>query len=425
MQPLTLLRSLAMRRFSSSAFQKKHQRKARRTREKSGQPPAVHYFHQVDDPYSHLAVQKLPELIETYRLPFIPHLVSAPAPEYKGNAEHYDRWALEDAKRIAGSYVTTFQPEISQPTTDQIKAANTTLTPALKQSAFATLAFQVGEAVWAGQTPPGGAGYDRVSEGNALRKQLGHYLGAMFYYDGEWYWGIDRLRLLEVRLKDEGHGSPGSSLCVPEPTPRDTTELNTTDITLEYFPSLRSPYTALGHRRVLALIERSGVRLHLRPVLPMLMRGVPAPRAKQRYIITDAGREARACQNPFGKIVDPFGLPVKKAFALYAGAEQLGQGLEFVSAYLQGAWFDGVDITTEKGRRQIAERAQIDWGALNDAASSTDWEALLDQNLHAMLGENLWGVPSFRVTGGSDVRAFACWGQDRIWRVEDEIANRA
>jgi 2-hydroxychromene-2-carboxylate isomerase len=42
-----------------------------------------------------------------------------------------------------------------------------------------------------------------------------------------------------------------------------------------------------------------------------------------------------------------------------------------------------------------------------------------------MLTAGLWGVPSFRVSGGNESDSFACWGQDRIWRVEDEIVRRA
>jgi len=42
-----------------------------------------------------------------------------------------------------------------------------------------------------------------------------------------------------------------------------------------------------------------------------------------------------------------------------------------------------------------------------------------------MLEAGLWGVPSFRVSGGSKgTEPYCCWGQDRIWRVENEIVNR-
>ena len=62
---------------------------------------------------------------------------------------------------------------------------------------------------------------------------------------------------------------------------------------------------------------------------------------------------------------------------------------------------------------------------LQAASRDADWAALLDGNLNAMLDAGLWGVPSFRVTGGTEEDAYACWGQDRIWRVENEIAKRA
>ena len=156
----------------------------------------------------------------------------------------------------------------------------------------------------------------------------------------------------------------------------------------------------------------------------MLMRGGKAPQAKQRYIITDAGREGRFYNDPLAHFVDPFGEPVKTAFNLYAGAVELGQGMDFVTAYLRAAWQNGVDITTIQGLQQVAQDAGIDWQPMVDAADKVSWEALLDDNLQALTGANLWGVPSFRVSGGNNPEPFVCWGQDRVWGVEQEIAQR-
>jgi 2-hydroxychromene-2-carboxylate isomerase len=156
----------------------------------------------------------------------------------------------------------------------------------------------------------------------------------------------------------------------------------------------------------------------------MMMRGVPAPRAKQLYIIRDAAREARFRDVDFGHIVDPFGDPVRRAFALFPAAQALGKGLQFVTAYLDAAWTRGVDITTQTGLRRVVESAGLNWQALNDMSRGTDWQALLDENLQAMLESGLWGVPSFRVTGGGISESFSCWGQDRLWRVEAEILSR-
>lgn len=440
----TRLRSAGMRYFSSEKYRHRLRAQARKQRVKQGKPPVVHYFHQVDDPYSHLAVQKLDQLKTTYDVCFQPHLVAKPAAVYQGSEPHFDHWALRDCISVAKDYGTTFTPQVNlegvdSPSPRFVSLANATLTAHLNQDDFAQVAIKVGTALWSGhaiatdgkQSDNQGAkqnGEQAVNEGNTLRQTLGHYQGAMFYFDGEWYWGIDRIRLLEGRLIEEGFASNSSALCVPQPTPMDNKGANASHVLLEYFPSLRSPYTAVGHQRVLDLIERSGVSVKVRPVMPMLMRGIPAPRAKQRYIITDAAREARAHNVPFGRIVDPFGEPVKRAFALFPGAAALGKDMDFVTAYLHAAWQDGTDITNEKGLRQVCVLAGIDWNTLLEATQNTDWEAMLSENLNDMLKHSLWGVPSFRVSGGAtsdnNNPSYACWGQDRIWRVENEIAAR-
>ena len=97
----------------------------------------------------------------------------------------------------------------------------------------------------------------------------------------------------------------------------------------------------------------------------------------------------------------------------------------FVTAYLSAAWAEGIDITRDAGLRQVAERAGLEWNQLQRHASDGASHALLEENLSTMLDLGLWGVPSFRVSGGNTPGAFACWGQDRLWRIEDEIARRA
>ena len=432
----TRLRSTAMRLFSSAGFQSLTRNRARLVRRLSGGMREVVYFHQVDDPYSHLAVQTLDKLKATYSLPFRVQLCSQSGSEYLGNSERFDDWAFNDGRSIAAGYGLTFPADAAAPTPEAVRAANDALAGLLEDDAFATAAIEVGNRLWSdagadgltamtGNEPQAAGGDAAVATGNAERRKLGHYAGAMFYFEGEWYWGVDRLRLLEARLAEEGLAPPGTRVTVPEPQPAATTGLDTSDVLLEYFPSLRSPYTAIGHRRVLAMIERTGVPVVVRPVMPMLMRGVPAPAAKQRYIITDAAREGRAHGSPMRRVVDPFGDPVRRAFALFPAAVKLDASMAFVTAYLQAAWEDGVDISSDAGLKEVARRAGLDWSALQAAREGKDWEAVLEENLQEMLGAGLWGVPSFRVSGGNRETTFACWGQDRIWRVENEIAERA
>lgn len=55
------------------------------------------------------------------------------------------------------------------------------------------------------------------------------------------------------------------------------------------------------------LARRYGADLRLRYILPMVMRGLPVPLVKRRYILLDAKREADRAGLPFGRIVDPVG----------------------------------------------------------------------------------------------------------------------
>ena len=424
MHPKTWLRSKFMMLMSGERFAARRQRQGRRHRGAEG--PVVHYFHQVSDPYSHLAVQKLDALGRRYAVTFKPHLVAAPESSFRGDAQDFEPWAWKDAQAIAEGYGVTFAPTVGHPSAEAQAAVEAQLAPLLAHGRFAAEAQRLGTALWtgeAGRPPERDGGAKAIAEGTALRDRLGHYQGAMFYFEGEWYWGLDRLRVLEARLTAEGFDREGGTPLVPEPSAPPCE--NASAVTLEYFPSLRSPYTAIGHARVCALLERTGATLSLRPVMPMMMRGVPNPLPKQRYIITDAAREGRWYGTPLRRIVDPFGEPVTRAFALFPGAEALGRGLPFVTAYLRGAWMEGVDITQEKGLQWVAAEAGLSWEALTAEAKNHDWEAVLEDNLQALKGEQLWGVPSFRVSGGALPGAYACWGQDRLWRVEREIARRA
>ena len=354
-----------------------------RGRMQRGRQATVHYFHQIDDPYSYMANQKLTVLKERYTVNFITHTVSAPEARFQGDSSRFRDWSLTDAKSVAPFYGVELPQNFRKESLRKV-----------------------------GQT----------ESGDRLRKQLGHYLSGAFYFEGEWYWGLDRLLHLERRLIDIGMSREPNSLCVPRPEAESATGAAAENVTLEYFPSLRSPYTAISFDRTIDLVERSGVKLKLRPVMPMMMRGVPAPKPKQMYIMTDAKREADYYGIPFGKIIDPFGEPVKRAFALFPYMEEIGRGVEYCSNYLRGAWAEGVDITTEAGLKSIVIRSGGDWQAAINRQD--DWLSLLENNVKDMLDEGLWGVPSFRVSDAS-TEAFSCWGQDRLWRVETEISRQA
>ncbi len=266
-----------------------------------------------------------------------------------------------------------------------------------------------------------------ILQGSERRERLGHYLGAMFYYAPEWYWGVDRLHHLERRLEGDGArragAAPGPIVAPPDFSGRDAEVPQDRRFTLEFFLSLRSPYTYIVMERIRDLGQRLPVDVIQRPVLPMVMRGLPLPRSKKLYIPLDTKREADAAGVRFGNICDPVGEPVERGFSLYGWAREQGRGPEFLLEFARAAFADGVDTGSDEGLRLVVERAGLSWG---DARVDRDgWRAELEQNRKTMLELGLWGVPSFRLLGDDDAPDFCTWGQDRVWLIEQEIRRRA
>ncbi len=185
---------------------------------------------------------------------------------------------------------------------------------------------------------------------------------------------------------------------------------------LQFFCSLRSPYTYLAVARVLRLAECYGAGLQLRFVLPMVMRGLPVPRAKRLYILRDAKREAESLGLAFGRIVDPVGVPTERGLAVLHRAIDAGQGPQFLDSFMRGVWSEGLDAGSDDGLKTIAGRAGLDDAFVAAALRDSSWRSVAQGNREEMLALGLWGVPSFRVDACP-----ARWGQDRLWQVERDL----
>ena len=74
----SLLMPLVTQRLFSRERLLSRRARAERQRQSAGLPHAVHYFHQVDDPYSALVAACLKDLQTRYAITLIPHVVSPP-----------------------------------------------------------------------------------------------------------------------------------------------------------------------------------------------------------------------------------------------------------------------------------------------------------------------------------------------------------
>ena len=411
--------------YTGEALFNRKRRAAERVRQAANAPHVVDYFHQADDPYSHLIAQVLGSFAERYAVDLRVHLCAPPpdwaAPDHAG-LEAYSR---VDVARLAARAGLTYADPGQQPPPERVAEAEALLAGALAQGQFLERAAAITAALWAGVELPAGPRGDAAAakaEGDGLRARLGHYLGATFAYGGEWYWGLDRLHYLEVRLAGLGArraGAPPTSIFAPPVTPKSGAKPTAGGPPLEFFLSFRSPYTYIAASRAKALADAYGVALELRFVLPMVMRGLPVPAAKRTYITLDAAREARRHGVPFGRIVDPLGRPVERGYSLLRWAREQGRGFAYVEAFLRAVWSEGVDAGSDAGLKRIVERAGLPWATARGLIGNDGWRPEAEANRQVMAALGLWGVPSFRYG------EVAVWGQDRLWVIEEALRARA
>lgn len=401
--------------------------KAERQRQASGQGHQVHYFHQVDDPYSALAAAVLPELAARYHIVWVPHVVGPPPDSAAPERDKLVAYSRRDAQRLARHWDLPYVDPGVQPDADSARTATVLLVDAIRRGRFVEEAADLCARLWA--TPAladetvdelaRAAAASQVRESDALRERLGHYLGGMFFYGGEWYWGIDRLHHLERRLQDLGAQRAGVQgvLFPPEADLVEPVQLDDPP-PIDFFFSLRSPYSAIVAPRVFELARLAGATVRLRYVLPMVMRGLPVPRAKRAYIAQDAAREAFLRGVPFGRLNDPIGRPAERGLALIPLAQRTNRGEAYVLSFLRGVWAEGIDAGSDRGLQTIVERAGLSWAEAREALKDEAWRLTAEANREELFALGLWGVPSFRV---GDT---AVWGQDRLWAVRDALLER-
>jgi len=402
--------------------------RAEEKRRAEGRLHEVHYFHQVDDPYSALLAQVLPGLLSRYDVVLQPHLVSPPADSAAPERDKLVAYSRRDAALLAQHHGLIFQDPGRQPEPSQVQQASMRLLEAAEGQAFGNQAGKLSHQLWRQEagvvtTPLAATSLNQLKAhlvaSDALRQRLGHYLGATLYYEGEWYWGVDRLYHLEHRLRELGvvkATAPTALICTPSD---DLQQARPAAMgrSIDFYFSLRSPYSAIVAPRVFQLARLTGATVRLCYVLPMVMRGLPVPREKRSYISQDAAREAFVRGIPFGRLNDPVGRPTERGLSLMPLAEREGLGERYVLSFVQGVWAEGIDAGSDRGLRKIVERAGLSWAAAQVSLKDEGWRAHAERHRAEMSALGLWGVPSFHVDGVS------VWGQDRLWAVQDALLS--
>jgi len=203
-------------------------------------------------------------------------------------------------------------------------------------------------------------------------------------------------------------------------------------VTVRCYADPVSPYAWLGLRD-LGRLEAAGARIVIRPVLfagLLNAHGNIGPAevpAKRRYLFRDVMREAARRGLPFA---GPPGHPFNPLLALRmctALADDAARGA-LLMAFTCATWERGADLMDEATLTGLADEKGLDGAGLLAAAQTPAVkQALADATAQAVT-DGVFGVPTFRLDGDSEL----FWGADRIdallWRMQghaiDEDALR-
>ena len=407
-------------------------RKVRRSaaewqRRLGGRPHVLKVFLQLDDPYSYLLACYLPDLASCFDVKIEVYLTEGLGEGFQPRPEMLASYAQQDCERIARELGLPFLDKGGVPPVEHRRALIEVLTKSDGQPDHIDEVGRALTAFWRGDSEgamrladgvtPGTAANGLLARNQALLAKLGHYNAATICYAGEWYWGVDRLHYLVARLEELGARRAGSDtsrlmsvsqvmrVALPVAPPSAAREFPP----LEFFFSFRSPYSYLAMERVFRIADAFGLELRLRPVLPMVMRGMQVPRSKILYIIADAMREAERYGIPFGKFGDPVGPGIVRSLGVYYYARSEKREREFMLNAAEGVWARGIDLASDKGMRKITARTGLFWPDARAAMGNEAWREEVEQNRSSMEASGSWGVPTLRLG------EFVVWGQDRDW----------
>jgi len=255
----------------------------------------------------------------------------------------------------------------------------------------------------------------------------GHYLPATLFFAGDWFVGIDRLIHLEERLTQLGLNSTEephkySANLLANSTPTDDildqhNRQNTIISPCEVFISLRSPYSYIGFEKIKSLALKYHVPLVIKPILPMVMRGLDMPINKARYIYTDAHREAKLANIPFHTFNDPIGKGIVNCYEIFSYAEHKGKAVDFISAAFEAIYVKNIDVTQGHVIKLICQSISLDYAEAQEYAKEHDWQQWSDVNQAELEQLGFWGVPCFKYA------ETYCWGQDRLVEIENAMKN--
>lgn len=190
---------------------------------------------------------------------------------------------------------------------------------------------------------------------------------------------------------------------------------------LDYYLGLQSPWSYLGHERLLALANRRALQIRIRPLNFSLVfaqtGGVPvAKRSPQRqaYRLAELRRWSKRLEIPLNSKPAHFPTNDQRATAMVVAVRGRSQpdALRLAGAILKTVWADDGDIADRDTLEGIAEGLGLDGSACIDAVDDPDHLQTVEHDTRAAIARGVFGAPTYGL--GSEFY----WGQDRLEFIE-------
>jgi 2-hydroxychromene-2-carboxylate isomerase len=195
----------------------------------------------------------------------------------------------------------------------------------------------------------------------------------------------------------------------------------------QYFLAPHSPWTYLGHERLIAAAQRHGVQIEPRPFdlgkvfgasggLPLAKR----PPQRQAYRLVELARWSDFLRIPLNPAPKFFPVsPDAAAKLIIATRLALGANaaLGLAQAVMAALWAEERNIGDDETLIQIANGCELDGRMLLKSAATASVQAEYDLNTDAANAASVFGAPWYIYDGEG------YWGQDRLDFLERAFAK--
>jgi 2-hydroxychromene-2-carboxylate isomerase len=187
--------------------------------------------------------------------------------------------------------------------------------------------------------------------------------------------------------------------------------------TIDYYFIASSPWTYLGHDRFVALANRHGAVVNVKPValgeVFAVSGGLPLPKRspqRQAYRLVELQRWRDFLEKPINLHPKFFPANADPAAGWILAAAELGQvqALALTGAIGRALWAEERDIADAATLAAIAGECGLDAAALAARAGSADMSARFKELTQEAIDRGVFGAPTYIVDGEP------FWGQDRL-----------